>query len=129
MSKAQDVAAQAYALAKKADHRELRKLIADDATWEPTKKRKWKACTNADEVVRALVWRAGRSNRMRMGETIDLGPHAVIRIRGKRLELLGAHGFWLPKLYQVVEVKEGKITRMRDYGTLEEALAGTGHDS
>jgi hypothetical protein len=127
-----DVAAEAYALAKKSQHKKLRELIADDATWEPTAKRKWNPCKNADEIVRTLLWRAGRANRMRPGnpsETLDFGSLAVIRLRGKRLEKLGARGFWAPKLYQVVEVKAGKIVRMRDYGTLEEALAGTGHDS
>jgi hypothetical protein len=107
----------------------LRKLIVDDATWEPSAKGKWKACKSADEIVRALLWRAGPANRMRPGETIDLGPHVVMRLRGRRLERLGASGFWAPKLFQVVEVKAGKIVRMRDYGTMEEALAGTGHDS
>ena len=32
-----------------------------------------------------------------------------------------------PKLFQVVEVKAGKIVRMHDYSKLEEALAATGH--
>jgi hypothetical protein len=122
-----EVTAEAYALAKKTDHKSLRELIADDATWEPTSKRKWKACQGADEIVRALLWRAGRANRLRPGETIDLGPHVVMKLRGRRLELLGARGFWAPKLYQVVEVQGGKIVRIRDYGTMEEALAGAGH--
>lgn len=124
-----DLAAEAYALAKKTDHKKLRQLIADDATWEPSAKRKWTACKNADEIVRALVWRTGRANRLRPGETIDLDPHVVMRLRGRRLELLGARGFWSPKLYQVVEVRADKIVRIRDFGTLKEALAGIGHDS
>jgi ketosteroid isomerase-like protein len=124
-----DVVAQAYALAKKSHHRELRKLIADDATWEPTAKRKWKPCENADEIVRVLLWRAGSANRMRPGEMIDFSPYVVFRVRGRRLELVGARGFWAPKLFQVVEVRDGKIVGMRDYGTMEEALAGTGHGS
>ena len=129
MSEPLDLVTRAYALAKKTDHKTLRTLFADDATWEPTAKRKWKPCANADEIVRALLWRAGRANRMRPGETIDLGRYIVFRVRGRRLERLGARGFWAPKLYQVVEVEGGKIVRMRDYGTMEEALAGTGHDS
>jgi ketosteroid isomerase-like protein len=129
MSSASDLVAEAYALAKKTDHKKLRELIAADATWEPTEKRKWKPCRDADEIVRTLLWRAGRANRMRPGETIELGPYVVFRLHGRRLERLGARGFWAPKLFQVVEVKAGKIVRMRDYGTLEEALAGTGHAS
>src|SRR5205085_1818486 len=107
----------------------LRKLIADDATWEPSKKGKWNPCKNADDIVKTLLWRAGKANRMRPGETIELGQYVAMRLRGRRLERLGAEGFWVPKLFQVVEVKGGKIVRIRDYGSMEEALAGTGHDS
>jgi hypothetical protein len=129
MKTAVEVVAEAYTLAKRANHRKLRELIADNATWEPTEKKKWNPCTDADQIVRTLLWRAGSANRMRPSESIDLGQFAVHRLRGRRLERLGARGFWIPKLYQVVEVKAGKIVRMRDFGTLKEALAGTGHDS
>ena len=129
MSSANEVVAQAYAFAKKRQHEKLRELIADNATWEPSKKGKWNACTDADQIVRTLLWRAGSANRMRPGQTIELGQHVVMRLRGRRLERLGAKGFWAPKLFQVVEVKAGKIVRIRDFGTMEEALAGTGHDA
>ena len=129
MSAANEVVVQAYALARKSNHKKLRELVADDATWEPSKKGKWNACTDADQIVRTLLWRAGSANRMRPGQTIELGQHVVMRLRGRRLERLGAKGFWAPKLFQVVEVKAGKIARIRDFGTMEEALAGTGHDA
>ena len=133
MSEALDVVVEVYALAKKARSKELRKVIADDATWEPArkgdKKPKWNRCKNADEIVKTLLWRTGSANRMRPGQTIELGQSVLIKLRGKRLERLGARGFWVPKLFQVVDVKGGKIVRIRDYGTMEEALAGTGHDS
>ena len=129
MSAETDLVAEAYALAKKTDRKKLRELIADDATWEPSAKRKWKACGDADEIVRTLLWRAGRANKMRPGETMEFGGFVVFKLRGKRLERLGAKGFWAPKLYQVVEVRGGKIVRMHDHGTLVEALAATAHDS
>lgn len=129
MSQARDLVSEVYTLAKKSQHKKLRELIADDATWEPSAKKKWNPCKDADEVVRTLLWRAGPANRMRPGETIDLGAHVVFRLRGRRLERLGAKGFWVPKLFQSVEVRGGKVVRIRDYGTLEEALAGTGHES
>src|SRR5262249_33073204 len=129
MSAARDVVDEAYALAKKTKHKQLRLIIADDATWEPSAKRKWKACTNADEIVRTRLWRAGHANRMRPGgETIEFGNRVVFRLRGRRLERLGARGFWAPKLFQAIVVKDGKIVSMHDYGTMQEALAGTGHD-
>jgi len=127
MSRALDLAEEAYALAKKSKHKELRELIADDATWQPAPKAKWKPCINADQIVQALLWRAGRANKLRPGEPIDLGPHVVFRLRGKRLEQLGARGLLAPKLYQVVETKNGKIVRIHDHAKLEEALAATGH--
>ena len=129
MSAANEVVVEAYALARKSQHKKLRALIADDATWEPSKKGKWNACKDADQVVRTLLWRAGSANHMRPGQTIELGQHVVMRLRGRRLERIGAQGFWAPKLFQVVEVKAGKIVRIRDFGTMEEALAGTGHDA
>ncbi len=128
MNRACEVAEQAYALAKKGDHRGLRQLLADDATWHPAAKAKWNPCRNADQIVKTLLWRTARANRLRPGETIDLGSRAVIRLRGKRLERLGARGFWVAKLFQVVEIKDGRIVRMHDYSKLEEALAATGHE-
>jgi hypothetical protein len=127
MNRALEVAQEAYGLAKKSKHKELRELIADDATWQPAAKAKWKPCINADQIVQALLWRAGKANRLRPGESIDLGPHVVIKLRGKRLEQLGARGLLAPKLYQVVEIKNGKIVRIHDYSKIEEALAATGH--
>ena len=129
MSSAAEVVAQAYALAKQSDHKALRVLIADDATWQPAAKAKWHPCRDADQIVKTMLWRASRANKLRPGETINLGSPAyvVFRLRGKRLERLGARGFWVPKLFQVVEVKAGKIVRMHDYSKLEEALAATGH--
>jgi ketosteroid isomerase-like protein len=129
MSETADLVAEVYLLAKRSKHKELRSLIADDATWEPTKKQKWNPCRDADQVVRTLLWRAGPANRLRPGETLELGSHVVMRLRGRRLDRLGAQGFWVPKLYQVVTVSGGKIVRMRDFGTMAEAMAGTGHDS
>ncbi|MDX6481919.1 MAG: hypothetical protein QOG85_2429 [Gaiellaceae bacterium] len=126
---AAEVVAEAYSLARKSNHKKLRGLFADDATWEPSKKGKWNACKNPDEIVRTLLWRAGSANRMRPIQTIELGSFVVMRLRGRRLERLGAQGFWAPKLFQVAEVRGGKIARLRDYGTMEEALAGAGHDS
>ena len=124
-----EVVTEAYKMAKRADHRKLRALLTDDATWEPSEKKKWNACRDPDQVVRTMLWRAGSANHMRPSEPMEFGQYAVYRLRGRRLERLGARGFWIPKLYQVAEVKAGKIARMRDYGTLTEALAGTGHDS
>lgn len=125
MSETQRIVEEAYDLAKRSDHRRLRELIADDATWHPAPKAKWNPCRDGEQVVKTLLWRAGRANKMRPGEAIVLGSLVMFRVRGKRLERLGARG-WVPRLFQVVEVRDGKIVRMQDFSKREEALAAVG---
>jgi ketosteroid isomerase-like protein len=113
-----------YQLARKADHRTLREWLHDDATWHPAREGAWKPCENADEVVRTLLWRA-EANRLRPGEMIELGDRILVQLRGRRLERLGAKGF-IPRLFQIVQLREGKIVSIRDYGRREEAHAAAG---
>ncbi len=127
MSTAFETVQMAYGLAHRADHRNLRGMIADDATWEPAKEGAWNPCRDGDTIVRTLLWRAGSANRMRPGEVIiDLGNQVVFQLKGRRLDRLGAKGL-IPRLYQVVEVRDGKIVRIHDYPRREDALAGAGH--
>ena len=125
MSTTLEVVQQAYGLAKRGDHRRLRELIAEDATWHPARDGAWNPCRDGETVVKTLIWRAGGANKLRPGETIELGDCVLIQLRGKRLERLGAKGF-IPRLFQVVEVHDGKIVRMQDYPRREAALAATG---
>ena len=125
MSATREVVQEAYNLARRGDHRQLRGLIADDATWHPAREGAWNPCGDGDAIVKTLMWRAGGANRLRPGETIELGDRVVVRLRGKRLERLGAKGF-IPRLFQVVEVRDGKIVRMHDYPRRDAALAAVG---
>jgi ketosteroid isomerase-like protein len=113
-----------YQLARKADHRTLRDWLHDDVTWHPAHEGAWKPCENADEVVRTMLWRA-EANRLRPGEMIELGDRILVQLRGRRLERLGAKGF-IPRLFQIVQLREGKIVSIRDYGRREEAHAAAG---
>lgn len=113
-----------FQLARQADHRALRLRLHDDVTWYPAKEGAWKACESADEVVRTLLWRAS-ANRLRPGEMIELGDRVLIQLRGRRLERLGAKGF-VPRLFQVIVLREGKIVSIRDYARREDALAAAG---
>ena len=113
-----------YRLARRADHRALRQRVHDDATWHPAKEDAWKACENADEIVRTMLWRA-EANRLRPAEMIELGDRILVQLRGRRLERLGAKGF-VPRLFQIVQLREGKIVSIRDYGRREEAHAAAG---
>jgi ketosteroid isomerase-like protein len=113
-----------YQLARKADHRTLRDWLHDDVTWHPAHEGAWKPCANADEVVRTMLWRA-EANRLRPGEMIELGDRILVQLRGRRLERLGAKGF-IPRLFQIVQLREGKIVSIRDYGRREEAHAAAG---
>jgi ketosteroid isomerase-like protein len=113
-----------YELARRANHQELRLRLHDDVTWHPAREGGWKPCTNADEVVRTLLWRTA-SNRMRPGELLDLGDRVLVQLRGRRLDRLGAKGF-IPRLYQVVVLREGKVASMRDYPRRADAFEAVG---
>jgi ketosteroid isomerase-like protein len=119
-----DAIEEAYRLARRADHRTLRTRLRDDVTWEPAETAKWSPCRNVDEVVRTLLWRA-EANRLRPGEMIDLGDRVFVQMRGRRLERLGAKGF-VPRLFQIVVLRDGKIASIRDYGRRADALAAAG---
>lgn len=125
MSTPKETVRDAYALARKADHRALRKLIADDATWLPAKEGAWNPCRDGDTIVRTLLWRSGMANRLRPAQTIELGSQVLVSLRGVRLRRLGVKGF-RPRLFQIVEVRNGRIVRMQDYPTPEEARAAAG---
>lgn len=113
-----------FKLARRADHRQLRTRLHDDVTWQPASTAKWNACTSADEVVRTLLWRA-EANRLRPGQMIDLGDRVLVQLRGRRLERLGAKGV-VPRLFQIVVVRDGKVASIQDYGRREEAYAAAG---
>jgi hypothetical protein len=93
-------------------------------TWTPAREGAWNPCKTADEVVRTLLWRA-EANRLHPGEMIDLGDRVFLQLRGKRLERLGAKGF-IPRLFQVVVLRGGKVASMADYPRREDALAAAG---
>jgi ketosteroid isomerase-like protein len=113
-----------FHLARRADHRKLRLRLHDNVTWHPAKEGAWNPCTTADEVVRTLLWRAN-ANRLRPGEMIDLGDRVLVQLRGRRLERLGAKGF-IPRLFQIVVFRDGKVVSIHDYAKREDALAAAG---
>jgi ketosteroid isomerase-like protein len=113
-----------YQLARRADHRTLRQWLHDDVTWHPAHEWAWKPCENVDDVVRTLLWRA-EANRLRPGEMIELGDRVLVQLRGRRLERLGAKGF-VPRLFQIVQLREGKSVSIRDSGRREDAHAAAG---
>ena len=113
-----------YRLARRADHRGLRLHLHDEATWHPAKEDGWKPCENADDVVRTMLWRAD-ANRLRPGEMVELGDRVLVQLRGKRLERLGARGF-IPRLFQIVVMREGKVVSIRDYGHRADAHSAAG---
>ena len=119
-----DKVAELYRLARRADHRAVRLHLHDDVTWRPAKEDGWRPCTNADEVVRTILWRT-EANRLRPGEMIELGDRVLVRLRGRRLERLGAKGL-VPRLFQVFVLRDGKIVSIQDYGRREEAHAAVG---
>jgi ketosteroid isomerase-like protein len=125
MSTTLETVQQAYGLARRGDRRKLQELIADDATWLPARDGAWNPCRDGEMVTKTLLWRAGGANKMRPGDAIELGDRVVIKLKGKRLERLGAKGF-IPSLFQIVEVRDGKIVRLQDYPGREAAMAAAG---
>jgi ketosteroid isomerase-like protein len=119
-----DLVDEIYELARRANHRELRTLLHDDVTWHPAREDAWRACTNADEVVQTMLWRSS-ANRLRPGEMLDLGGLVFVQLRGKRLERIGGKGF-VPKLFQVIAIREGKVVSIKDYARRTEALEAAG---
>jgi ketosteroid isomerase-like protein len=113
-----------YELARRTKHEELRTKLHDDITWYPAREGVWKPCENADEVVRTLLWRAD-ANRLCPGEMINVGDRVLVQLRGRRLDRLGAKGF-IPRLFQVIVVRDGKIASIRDHSKRESALADAG---
>jgi ketosteroid isomerase-like protein len=113
-----------YHLARRTNHRELRTRLHDDVTWHPATAGAWNPCVDADQVVRTMLWRA-EANRLRPGEMIDVGDRVFVQLRGKRLERLGAKGF-IPRLFQIVVFRDGKVASMQDYARREDALAAVG---
>jgi ketosteroid isomerase-like protein len=114
-----------YDLARRSNHRELRTRLLEDVTWHPAREGAWKPCTNADEVVRTLLWRAGM-NKLRPAEFIDLGDRVLVQLKGRAISRLGAKGVFAPKLFQIIVLRDGKVTSMQDYPRREDALAAAG---
>ena len=119
-----DAVREVYDLARRAKHQELRGLLIEGVTWHPAREGAWKPCTNADEVVKTLLWRAGM-NKMRPFDFIDLGDRVVVQLRGRGIGRLGAKGFF-PRLFQIVVLRGGKVVSIKDYSTRDEALAAAG---
>jgi ketosteroid isomerase-like protein len=113
-----------YELARRAKHAELRRLLHEDVSWHPAREGGWKPCENADDVLRTLLWRAG-AHRLQPGELIDLGDRVLVQLRGRRLERLGGKGL-IPRLFQVVVVRGGKVASITDHSRREDALAAAG---
>ncbi|MDE3025042.1 MAG: hypothetical protein KGI93_05665 [Acidobacteriota bacterium] len=114
-----------YELARRAKHEELRTRLAPDVTWHPAREGGWKPCTNADEVVKTLLWRAGM-NKLRPHDFLDLGDRVVFQLRGRGIARLGAKGFFFQRLFQIVVVRGGKVVSLHDYPSRATALAAAG---
>jgi ketosteroid isomerase-like protein len=115
---------QVYDLARRSKHAELRLLLQDDVEWHPAREGGWRPCTNADEVVRTLLWRAGIL-KMRPADIIDLGDRVLVQLRGRGLARLGAKGF-VAHLFQIIELRGGKVASIQDYSRRSDAYAAAG---
>ena len=125
MAKSAETVQEVYDLARKGKRDVLRELLHDDVTWYPAREGGWRPCTDADEVLRTLMWRAG-VNRMRPSGFIDLGDRVVLQLRGRAAQRLGARGLLFPALFQIVSLRDGKVASIQDYPNRETAYAAAG---
>ena len=125
MAKGTETVQEVYDLARKGKRDALRELLHDDVTWYPAREGGWKPCTDVEEVLRTLMWRAG-VNRMRPSGFIDLGDRIVLQVRGRAVQRLGARGLWFPALFQIVSLREGKVASIQDYPNRATAYAAAG---
>jgi ketosteroid isomerase-like protein len=119
------VVREVYELARRAQHEQLRQRLAPDVTWHPAKEGGWKPCTNADEVVKTLLWRAGM-NKLRPHDFLDVGDRVIYQLRGRGIGRLGAKGFFFQRLFQIAVIRGGKVVSMQDYPNRATALAAAG---
>ena len=93
MSTTLEVVQQAYAFAKRADHRKLRELVADDATWSPAREGQWNPCRDGDMVVQTM----GQANADKVLETF-IAPgvgHCVGGVGPDTVDLMKALATWV----------------------------------
>jgi ketosteroid isomerase-like protein len=114
-----------YDLARRARHEELRQRLAPDVTWDPAREGAWKPCTNVDEVVKTMLWRAGM-NKLRPYDFLDLGDRVVMQLRGRGIGRLGARGGFFPRLFQIMTVRDGRVVSIHDYSSRADAYAAAG---
>jgi ketosteroid isomerase-like protein len=125
LAKSTETVQEVYDLARKGKRDALRELLHDDASWYPAREGAWRPCTDAEEVLRTLMWRAG-VNRMRPSGFIDLGDRVVLQVRGRAVQRLGARGLFFPALFQIVSLREGRIASIQDYPNRATAYAAAG---
>jgi ketosteroid isomerase-like protein len=113
-----------YKLSRRGNPLELLDLLAPDASWEGAEGTRWKACETGEEVAKTMLWR-GAANRFRPSDLVPVGSQVVLTLNGRRMTNLGA-SLWRSRIYQVVTVRGGKITRIQDFRRREEALAAVG---
>jgi ketosteroid isomerase-like protein len=120
-----DTVREVYELARRAKRDDLRRRLSDDVSWQPAREGLWKPCSNADEVIKTLLWRAGM-NKLRPFDFIDLGDRVVYRLRGRGIGRLGAKGGLFPRLFQVLVVRDGRVVSIHDYSSRADAYATVG---
>ena len=114
-----------YRRARRERPDDVAQLVAEDATWDGAEGTRWKRCTNRDQIVRTMMWRANML-KLKPKETIELGNIDIVALRGRHLGTVGGRGIFSQQLFQVVTWQNGKVASIRDYRRREDALAAAG---
>ena len=113
-----------YALLHRGDPRRLPELIHPEATWEPARNTPRHRAEDGEELAKRLLWRGGY-HRLRVREAVDLHDRVLVTLTGRRMHFLGAR-FMSRRVFQLVTLREGRVARLEDFPTLDEALAAAG---
>jgi ketosteroid isomerase-like protein len=113
---------QAYGLVRRGNPLDLLELMAPDAVWETVEGTR--ACEGRDQLAKTLLWR-GAVHRLRATSFVDVGDRVVVTVAGTRMGRLGAP-WWAWRIFQVVTVRDGKISRIQDFPRRTEAFAAVG---
>lgn len=117
-------AREAYRVLGVGDARPLRELVDPEATWEPERHTQRRRSESGEELLDRWLYRA-RTHRLRVTEALDFGDKALLTIVGRRMGYMGAR-FFGRSIFQVVTFREGRIVRLQDFRTRDEALAALG---
>ena len=108
---------------RRGDVDELAQLIDPNVEWSWWEAGPWD-CHGREQVLQVMRERDRQGVKGELEELLDAGDKVMIGVRGPDLERFFGDG--QDRVYNVFTFRNGKVVRMQDYRTRDEALAGVG---